>query len=174
MGDDARLPTLATPDAELAEARFFLSGWTLTRYAERYRREQRATTTTTTTTTTPAERFERSTREGDGVGVDVLDAHSRGAARSIAIVHVHARMPVLHPLSSVHREERRGHEAEPAFRRGIRQRCVGRRVAPLVEAARLAAEAAAREAAEKLEAEAAAAEKAAEKATCSHRTHSVE
>ena len=67
MGDDARLPTLATPDAELAEARFFLSGWTLTRYAERYRREQRATTTTTTTTTTPAERFERSTREGDGV-----------------------------------------------------------------------------------------------------------
>jgi len=33
-------------------------------------------------------------------------------------------------------EERRGHEAEPAFRRAIRQRCVGRRVAQLVDAAR--------------------------------------
>jgi len=69
------------------------------------------------------------TREGDAVGVEVLDVVSRGAALSIAIIHVHARMPVLHPLSSVHRDERRGHEAEQAFRRGIRQRCVGRPLA---------------------------------------------
>ena len=72
------LPVYMTPDAELSRARYFLTGWTLARYASRFRADQRL---------------------GDDDEADGVDPPPAGPARSGGPRRVH---PVRRPDARVH------------------------------------------------------------------------